>query len=197
MPPKDPDQELVRQATARQAAGESLTREQRAALRRRDKRREEELREAAYSACPKSAYQRLSGRQTKILHDQADRYGLPLRGATIDLGAVLRRFHDLLAEHGGKITTEAAAADSPALERKREAEADLKELDLAERRRDLVHRDLLRQQLAAVASLLRRAGEQLERKHGPAAKQLLVQTLDDAERRIGSITAAYDEVPVQ
>lgn len=192
---KDPDIELVRQATARQAAGEKLTREQRAALRRHNKREQDGLREAAYNACPKSAYQRLSGRQTKILHDQADRYGLPLRGATIDLAAVLRRFHDLLAEHGGKITADPDEADSPALERKREAEADLKELDLAERRRELVHRDLMRQQLAAIAALLRRAGEQLERKHGPAAKQLLVQALDDAERRITNITAAYDERP--
>lgn len=50
-------------------------------------------------AIPKRLYNTWSGRQTKVLHDQARRYGMPLEGATIDLIEVVEWIHDFLAEN--------------------------------------------------------------------------------------------------
>ena len=68
----------------------------------------------------------MAGRQTKVLHDQADLYGFPLRGPSIDLPAFVRFFHDWLARN--KNVLRAVGEDpmsgppSPALEKWRELE---------------------------------------------------------------------------
>ena len=73
-------------------------------------------------------------------------------------------------------------SDSPWLEKKREYEAGLRKLDLEERKAQLVRVDRLREGLQEFAALLRNAGEQLGRVHGPEAQDTLAESLDDAER---------------
>ena len=51
----------------------------------------------------------MSGRQTKVLNEQADRYGLPLGGPVIDLPKLARALHDFLAANAKKLNTDDTA----------------------------------------------------------------------------------------
>lgn len=73
---------------------------------------------------------------------------------------------------------------SPALERFREARANLAELDLREREGELVDRETVHTGVVAIAGLVRSAGEQLQRQYGADAQAILDDALDDAEREI-------------
>ena len=73
---------------------------------------------------------------------------------------------------------------SPAFERWREARATLAELDLAKRQGQLLGRNEVHEMLGRVASILRGAGDMLQREFGPEAHRVLDEALDDAEREI-------------
>lgn len=45
----------------------------------------------------KGDYERIVGTKQKVLNEQADRYGIPCGGATVDLAAVAGSLHELLA----------------------------------------------------------------------------------------------------
>lgn len=79
-----------------------------------------------------------------------------------------------------RLTDEPAEGESPSLERKRAAEATLRELDVAERQHLLLSREKVRENLAGVAAIMKAAGEQLGRSFGPNAQDLLDQAWDDA-----------------
>jgi hypothetical protein len=104
---------------------------------------------------------------------------------------VARWLHDLLATHGRKIMAGDPSAeiweggtDSPALERKREVEFQLRLRDLAERDGSLVSRDMTRQALAQIAGILRHYGDQVQRQYGADAHDLFNDTLADCERAV-------------
>ena len=133
----------------------------------------------------------MSGRQAKVVNDQARLYGIPLLGRTIDLVEVIRWIHDWLAENASKLAAIEAGedplmsgTDSPALERYRLARAQMVELELAERRGDLIRRDHLREGLARYARGVRATGDSLRRQFGKDAHDLLNEHLDDAERDV-------------
>jgi hypothetical protein len=65
------------------------------------------------------------------------------------------------------------------LERFREAKANLAELDLQERKGELVPRDEIREGLGRFAARIRGAGDLLERQFGPEAAEILREALDD------------------
>ncbi len=145
---------------------------------------------------PKGLWAKWSGRQHKILDEQAQRYGIPLGEAEIDLAAVAVWIHDLLAAHGRRILAaqDGSAAEeiwehenepaSPALERKREVDYQLRLRDLLERDRVLVSKDKIRQGLAAGAGIFKQFGDTLQRQHGADALDLWNDTLADWERAI-------------
>lgn len=142
---------------------------------------------------PKKVWCAWSGRQHKVLDEQAERYGIPLAGATIDLAAVAMWIHDLLAIHGRRIRAGDAAAEiwdegeeprSPALERKREVEYQLRLRDLAERDGELVSREKTRQGLAAGAGVFKQFADTLQRQYGADALDLWNDALADWERAI-------------
>jgi len=129
----------------------------------------------------------MSGRQTKILHEQAERYGIPFGGRTISLPEVAKGLHDFLAANKHKL----AAADEPidpllngppteALERLRLANAQIAELELARRHGALVEREAVRTGLSQIAGILRSAGDSLQRQFGPEAHIILEEALGDA-----------------
>jgi len=134
---------------------------------------------------PKHVYRRMSGRETKILHVSADRHALPLRGRYLNLPDIIRRFHDILAEHSDAIrkskearVIDVAPGDSPNLERQRAATADLRELELAQRRGELVPRDEMHRRLMRMSSILREGGMRLRRDHGEAPYGVFKECLD-------------------
>jgi len=187
-PVKQLDVRLARAAIEKQARGETPTAREAEALRRRRKAQEQEARDTAYSAMPKGEYVRLSGRQPKVLNEQADRHGLPLRGRTIDLGELLPAMHNLLARNKHRIIADEEdemlrGADSDGLERYRHAKADMAEIDLAVRRGETMEVGTARLALASIFETLRQAGEQLRREFGPAAAALIAEAVIDAAQQ--------------
>src|SRR4026207_434341 len=103
---------------------QELTQQERDVLKRHEREKEERLRWQFYGSIPQKHWREMSGRQTKVINEQATRYGLPFGGAQISLPAVVRAFHDFLADNSVKLAREDDALmqgnGSPALERYRE-----------------------------------------------------------------------------
>jgi hypothetical protein len=183
------DKQLAAAAYKKVMAGKEPTAQERAALGRYEKQQEEQRRWQYYAAIPQKHWRQMSGRQTKVLHEQAQRYGLPFGGPTINLPEVVRALHDFLAANARKLADDDddllhSDGSSPALERYREERALIARLDRLEREQQLVPRDNVRQGLGQIAGLLRTAGETLQRECGPEARQILDEALDDARREI-------------
>ncbi|MGA2032319.1 MAG: hypothetical protein ABSG68_08700 [Thermoguttaceae bacterium] len=184
------DADLARAAIEKRQRGQRPAREELAALRRVQAQREDALRRQHFAAIRKREWREWSGRQDKILNEQATRYGLPIGGATIDLAAVVRWLHDFLARNARRLAgaevddAECPANSSPALERKRLADARRAELRYECEVRSWMPRHEIHAAHAAVASILRRAGESLLREFGAAAQKTLNDALDDCQREI-------------
>jgi phage terminase Nu1 subunit (DNA packaging protein) len=197
--PDPADRELLSAARAKQQAGQKLTAAESAAMRRFLRQADGTNRWRVYSAIPKKDYVRLSGRQHKILDDQARRYDMPLLGPTIDLGQLARWLHDFLARHADKLARE--ESDDPLLaagggiwrEKYQKEKALLARLDRREREGTLVDRERSHQTWLRVAGILRRCGEVLQRQYGPAALRLLNQALEDASREVASTFGANEQ----
>ena len=82
---------------------------------------------------------------------------------------------------------------SPALERYRAARADHAELDLEQRRGDLVDRREFQALLLRTSHILRGLGESLQRQYGPDAQGLLDESIDDVEREVQRHFAQYEQ----
>jgi hypothetical protein len=177
---------IVADAYRKVMAKETLSRQEQSALKRHEKEKEERLRWQFYAAIPQKHWRKMSGRQTKVINEQAARYGIPFGGATVGLSAVVRALHDFLADNAQKLSREEdelmAGPLSPALERFREERAALARLDRLERERQLLPRDEIRQALARAAGIVRAAGDNLQRDFGDGARGILDEALDDVER---------------
>ena len=107
------ERELVRSGLAKRQRGEKLTTREQAAVRKFEAAQLEKTRDAIVHAIPKGLWCEWSGRQPKVVNEQADRYRLPLRGRTIDLPEFVRAFHDFLAANAKKLA--GTDADDPLL----------------------------------------------------------------------------------
>jgi hypothetical protein len=167
---------------------QALTAPERAALKRHERDKEERLRWRHYASIPQKHWRQMSGRQTKVLHEQARRYGLPLGGPTINLPELARALHDFLADNAPRLARDQdellSGGPSPALERYREERALLARLDRLGRQGQLLPRQQVRSALGRIASILRGAGESLQQQYGAAARELLDEALDDAEAEV-------------
>jgi len=193
------DREVLARAVRKVMDKQELTDKERAALKRHEKDKEERLRWQYYAAIPQKHWRQMSGRQTKVINEQAIRYGLPFGGATINLPAVARALHDFLADNALKLARDDSdlltGSGSPALERYREERAAMARLDRLEREQELVSRELTREALSRVAAVLRNAGDALQRQFGPAAVEILYDALADGERELGRIFGEPNEPP--
>ena len=182
------DADLISTALRKVVNHQNLTQTERRALKRHEKAREEALRWRYYRTIPQKHWRKMSGRQAKVINEQASRYGLPFGGPVVDLPEFVRAFHDFLAASAQKLAREPddllEGGPSPALERYRQERAELARLDRMERQRQLLPRDAVRESLARIASLIRQAGERLEREFGPQAAGCLYEALDEAQREI-------------
>ena len=100
------DKELAAAAYRKVMAGRTPTARERAALKRYEAEQEERRRWRYYRAIPQKHWRAMSGRQTKVLHEQAERYGIPFGGRTIRLPAVVRALHDFLAANAGRLASD-------------------------------------------------------------------------------------------
>ena len=193
------DRELASRAYKKVMSGETPTAEEKAALKRFEKAQEEQRRWEYYESIPQKHWREMSGRQTKVLNEQAERYGIPFGGRTIHLPKVVRALHDFLAANARRLAEEDddllnATVSSPALERYREERALIARLDRLEREQALVPRDDVREGLGRIAAILRSAGETLQRQFGNDAVEILDEALSDAEREIESLFGSTDSV---
>jgi len=183
------DKRQAAQAYAKLSRGETLSVREQSALKRFEKEREEELRWKYYATIPQKHWRTMSGRQTKVINEQATRYGLPFGGAVVSLPQLARSIHDFLAANAQKLAVEdplLQEASSPALEQYRTERAALAKLDHLERERQLLPRDEARQALGRIAAILRGAADTLQRQFGQDACDILVEALADAEREIAT-----------
>src|SRR3990172_5054457 len=97
------EKDLAQKAYEKLRAGQTPTAQEGAALKRYEKEREEKLRWQYYGSIPQKHWRQMSGGQAKVLKEQADRYGLPFGGPTINLPAVARALHDFLADNAHKL----------------------------------------------------------------------------------------------
>jgi len=182
------DGDLVARAYQKVLAHQELSRAEREALKRHERQKEEELRWRFYRSIPQKHWRAMSGRQTKVLQEQAARYGLPFGGSTVNLPDVVKALHDFLAANAAKLAREddplLQGGSSPALERYREERATIARLDRLERERKLLPRDEVKESLGRLAAILRGAGDTLQRHFGAAAAEVLHDALEDAEREI-------------
>jgi hypothetical protein len=182
------DSDLVARAYRKLMDRQELTKPERAALKRHEREKEERLRWQYYGSIPQKHWRQMSGRQTKVINEQTDRYGIPFGGPTINLPAVVRALHDFLADNAQKLARDddplMQGTGSPALERYREERAAMARLDRLEREQKLLPRDDVRESMGRIAAILRGAGDTLQRQFGPAAVEILYEALDDAQREI-------------
>lgn len=80
------------------------------------------------------------------------------------------------------MSPEAGDVDSPNLERYREAQADIREMDRDERRGTHCRLAEVVQFMRAAGACFRTAGEQLERQFGRPARQILDEACDASDR---------------
>jgi hypothetical protein len=165
-----------------------LSRREREALKRHEKEQEEKRRWQYYRSIPQKHWREMSGRQAKVLIEQQDRYGIDFGGAVVSLPKVVKQLHDFLAENAIKLAKDddplMQGGGSPALERYREERAALARLDRLEREGVLLPREKARQAMGQVASIVRGAGDALQRQFGAAAVEILYEALGDAQREI-------------
>jgi len=182
------DQRLAAAAIHKAQSGVQPTREESAALRRVKRDRDEASRAEHFGGVRKGEWQRWSGRQQKVLNEQAARYGIPIGVGqrTIDLPSVVYWLHDFLAVHARRLSAPddedpaIAGAASPALERKRAIDAKRAELKYENELGRSIPREAIHAGLAVFAGVLRAAGEDLQRQFGPEAHAILSDALDDA-----------------
>jgi hypothetical protein len=182
------DADLVQRAYRKVMNNEELTKEERRALKRHEKEKEERLRWQYYAAIPQKHWRAMSGRQTKQINEQAERYGIPFGGPTVNLPEVVSALHDFFADNAVKLARDEdplmQGSGSPALEKYREERAAMARLDRLEREGSLLPRDDVREALGRMASMLRSAGEALQRQFGAGAVEILYEALDDAQREV-------------
>lgn len=168
--------------------GQRPTLREQTALKALETQRGKQLRAAHYRTVPKSDWVRWSGRQHGTLNRQADRHGIPIRGRTIDLPAVVHWIHDLLAKFGQKLTSLEdtdpllQGTSSPALEQYRAMKAKLAELEVGRQSGELIRRAKLEPAFALLTNILREAGETLRRGYGEDAASVLNEAMDEWDR---------------
>lgn len=194
--------ELAARALEKRRRGETPNSQELAALKRFERQEEERQRWEFYRTIPQKHWREMSGRQAKVLKEQAELYGIPFGDREIDLPSVVQALHDFLARNArllanaGEENQDAdpllVGSGSPALEEYRRERTRLVKLEREEREKTLLPRDLVHEGLGRIATILREAGETLQRQFGSDAHQLLNEALDDCQREIGAMVSADD-----
>jgi hypothetical protein len=184
---------LVQSALAKKRAGQKLKREEQRAIERYQRDEDERTRRRHYGQIPKKLWVQWSGRQHKILADQANCHGIPVGGETIDLPAVVKWLHDFLAENQYKLRQEEAreedGTESGEKLRNLRLRNEQLERDAARDKLQTIDRSEAHDAFAAAAARLRAGFDQLQRRYGNDALEIAYGAIDDAmsliDQRLG------------
>ena len=173
---------LAQRGRAKLADGGEPTAREAAAMSAMDDAEASDLRWSILSKIPKSVYLDMADRDGSQLNRQGDRYGLPLRGKTVNMIALVKAFHDLIADRDAGRSGEPSPQDELA-----RIKAEHARMDLEERRGNLLNREAIAEVLGQWASRLRRAGDLMQRKFERAAFEVLDDALKDCEGMLGGL----------
>lgn len=193
------DRELARKALEKRRVGEQPSFREAAALRRVEKQREDQARWAHYRNIPKKHWMQMSGRQQKVLNEQATRYDLPVGGPVVNLEEVCRWLHGFLVDHGD--TLHAAMQGHVAqedLKRQREQlKLDRERMAFEQEAGRLVDREELSLGLNRLAKVLRDAQQTLLTTCGEEAHLVMEEALDDFIQQLDhmNLTPPPPELP--
>jgi hypothetical protein len=190
------DHQLAMAALDKQRRGEMPSREEREALKRYEESHDARQRIEHFSSVRKGEWREWSGRQDKILNEQATRYGIPIGGAMIDIRLVAKWLHDFLAENARKLAgsdnEDYAGCASPNLEAYREVKAKREQLAYE---RDLliwIRREDIHAGFSVIAEIMKKANEALLNKFGAKAQKILNDAWDNVIREIDNRFGADD-----
>lgn len=194
---------LVQSALSKKRTGGKLLAKEITALEKFEQQQDERRGLRFVRGIPKKLWVKWSGRQQRTLNAQADLYGLPVGGPTIDVPELARWLHDWLAEHKQSLSELVSTEDLPEGEAKTlqgkllaEKVAQLKhrnqllQTQLAEKQQQLLPRDQVHDMLVRAAQLLRGAGDRLYKRHGQEAGDILAHALDDFDELLTQLPDA-------
>lgn len=179
---------LVQTAIKKRQAKQQLTPKEARAFDRYEAEEDERRGVRYLTTLPKKTYCSLVGRQAKVVNDQADTFGVPLRGATVNGLEVLKWIHDFFAAHKYElpaIIRGEGGQDSPREQLIREQievyrrRVILLENKIAVDESILLPRAEVHELLVQLARILRGAGERLHKQFGPQAASILEVALGD------------------
>lgn len=197
---RDAMMERVRSALAKKQRGQpdTITAAERRALKAFEAEQDRVRGLRFVAALPKKLYAEWAGRQQKTLNEQADLYGVPLRGTTINVPHVVRWLHDWLAEHKHDL---AHLRGGPKKNLSPKEQLVLEQIEVYRRRVVLLEQRIAREETLLVpraevhelhvqlAKILRQAGERLLKQYGEGAVGILDAALDDFEHHLAALQA--------
>lgn len=184
---REQQDQLVRSARDKRAAGIDLTAAELKALGRREKEIEERYALGFLERVPQKLYRQWAGgRQTKQLQDHERAYGCPCTGPTISVPEVIGWLHDFLVARKQDLSTahgEGSLKDQLAKRQIEQLELRIAKLqaEAAQRDAELAPVAELEQWLARKARRLRQAADLIQREFGERAADHIRLALDDAE----------------
>lgn len=159
-------------------------------------KQETENRGLAYaSAVPKKRYHEWSGKSPQTVANHARTYGIPVEGKTVDVRGVVRWIHQFFVKYKdrlpslvaddfdpsgefGDLRDKSLAKQIEVLERR----VALLDMDIEDRKQELLPRAEVHETLSYIAHQLRSLGDIYAREFGNRAVDLLNQRLDDIEK---------------
>ena len=188
---------LVQSAIRKHQQGQQLTPRETRAWSKWETDEDERRGRRWLANMPKRHYCSIVSRQTKTLNEQADAYGVPLRGAVVDVFAVLRWLHDFFAKHrlelpaivrgevGGSSPRDKLIHEQIEVFRRR---VRLLENQIEQDEETLLPRAEVHELLVKLSRVLRGAGERLHKQFGPQAASILEIALDDYDSLLTQLT---------
>jgi hypothetical protein len=178
-------------ALEKRRLGQKPSREESAALRRIEEAKAEEQRAATFAAVRKGEWAKWSGRQVKVINEQAERDGAPMLGATFSLPEFAKWFHDWRATIAPILAAaKKAVVGGPdanigerinrARARREEAKATREELECRKALGQWVELEKVHEGLALFAKIMRGANQTVARKFGAEAQTILDDAIEDA-----------------
>ena len=180
-PTPEPDADVQQPAPVTK----KLTREEKATARKAEKEQEEKQRWLYYASIPAKHWRTMSGRQAKVINEQAIRYGIPFDGAAINLAKVVRGIHNFLADNAHILSRKEAdverLAEDEAIEREdRRLRLRQRKMDFDKARGKLIDSEVATAEVARLAHGLRQFGETLAKEEGgEERRRQLVELLEE------------------
>lgn len=183
------DHRMAAEALGKRQRGETPTTREASALKRVEKAREERLREEYYRSVPKKHFLEMAGRQANAVNGMGRTWDMPIFGRGVDLYKFIPWVFDWLAVNKYKLKhlLDGAPLDDPLSQAKAEYQLERTLLVRGRRQRadgSMMDRAEVREALAAISGIYRRAGERLRREFGEEAYRIIDECWNDVTRMI-------------